>query len=80
MKLKRYDKESSLATIEQRNRIFLGEEIEIFGPGSEHMTQTIDYMIDEEGNEIEVAPHPQQIIKIRLDQPAEKFFLLRKAK
>ena len=27
-----YDKESQIATIEQRNRMFKGEEIEIFGP------------------------------------------------
>ncbi len=73
-----YDKESGIATIEQRNRLFTGEEIEIFGPGREHFVQRIQKMWDEEGNEIEVAPHPQQIIKMKVDEEVERFYLLRK--
>ena len=45
--------------------------IEVFGPSKEHFTQTIEKMWDEEGNEIEVAPHPQQIIKIKMKEPVE---------
>lgn len=73
-----YDKETGIATIEQRNRIFNGQEIEIFGPGKEHFVQKIEKMWDENDNEIEVAPHPQQIIKMKVDQEVEKFYLLRK--
>ncbi len=73
-----YDKETGIATIEQRNRIFNGQEIEIFGPGKEHFVQKIEKMWDENENEIEVAPHPQQIIKMKVDQEVEKFYLLRK--
>ena len=75
-----YDQETSIATIEQRNRIFLGDEVEIFGPASDHFNQIIEYMRDEDGNEIQVAPHPQQIIKIKVDKPVEKYFLIRKPK
>jgi putative protease len=73
-----YDKETKIATIEQRNRIFIGDEVEIFGPGKDYFTQKIEKMWDEEGNEIEVAPHPQQIIKMNVDQEVEKFYLIRK--
>jgi len=75
-----YDKESKIATIEQRNRLFVGEEIEIFGPGKEHFTQIINNMWDKDGKEIEVAPHAQQIIKIKMNEEVEKFYLLRKGR
>lgn len=75
-----YDMKTKIATIEQRNRIFKGEEIEIFGPDKEHFTQTIEQMWDEEGNEIDVAPHAQQILKIKMMQDVEKFYLMRKGR
>lgn len=75
-----YDKESKIATVEQRNRMFAGDEIEVFGPGIDHFTQTIENLWDDEGTEIEVAPHPQQIIKIKMEQPVDKYFLIRKNK
>lgn len=73
-----YDPESKIATIEQRNRIFVGDEIEIFGPNSDYSSQKIRKMWDEEGNEIHVAPHPQQIIRMEMESPVERFYLIRK--
>jgi len=75
-----YDRETGIATVEQRNRMFLGDEIEIFGPGKDYFVQKIEKMWDDEGNEIEVAPHPQQIIKIKTDQEVQRFDLMRKGK
>lgn len=73
-----YEPETGIATVEQRNRMFVGEEIEIFGPGKEYFVQKIEEMWDEENNPIDVAPHPQQILKIRMKQPVERFDLIRK--
>lgn len=73
-----YNKETKLATIEQRNRLFIGDEIEVFGPGKEHFTQKIEKMWNEEDKEIDVAPHAQQIIKIKMDEEVERFHLIRK--
>ena len=73
-----YDTTTKIATIEQRNRLFVGEEIEIFGPGKDHFTQRIEKMWNEKGDEIEVAPHAQQIIKIEMDQEVDTYYLLRK--
>lgn len=73
-----YDEETKVATVEQRNRMFVGEEIEVFGPNKEYFTQTIEKMWDEEGNEIEVAPHPQQIIKILMEKPVKTMDMIRK--
>ncbi|NLV89487.1 MAG: U32 family peptidase [Tissierellia bacterium] len=73
-----YDEESKIATVEQRNRMFVGDEVEVFGPNKDYFIQRIDKMWDEEGNEIEVAPHPQQIVKIYMEKPVEKMDIIRK--
>jgi putative protease len=75
-----YDKNTKIATIEQRNRMFVGDEIEVFGPNKDYFAQTIDKMWDEEDNEIEVAPHPQQIVKIKMAYPVEKMDMIRKGR
>lgn len=75
-----YDKDTNIATLEQRNRIFTGDEVEVFGPNKDFYIQKIHKMWNEKDKEIEVAPHAQQIIKIKTDRPVEKFDLLRKPK
>lgn len=75
-----YNPETKIATIEQRNRIFVGEEVEVFGPGKDYFTQKIENMWDKDDNEIEVAPHAQQILKIKMDYPVEKYDLIRKGR
>lgn len=73
-----YDKETKIATIEQRNRIFKGEEIEIFGPAIKDFKQKIEYMTDDKGNDIETANKAKQIFKIKVDQDVEKGYFLRR--
>jgi len=73
-----FDKDSNIATVEQRNRMFLGEKIEVFGPNKEHFTQLIEKMWNEEGEEIDVAPHPQQIVKILMEKPVSSMDMIRK--
>ena len=75
-----YDEANKIATIEQRNRMFVGDKIEIFGPNKDYFTQTIETMWDEEGKEIEVAPHPQQIIKMKMDKLVESWDIIRKVR
>lgn len=75
-----YDSSTGMAKIEQRNRMFLGDEIEIFGPSKEYFTHTIEKMWNDKGEEIEVAPHAQQIISIKLKKDIEKYYLIRKRK
>lgn len=73
-----YNEGTGIASIEQRNRIFVGDEIEVFGPNKEHFNQVIEKMWDKEGNEIEVAPHAQQIIEIKMDKPVTTWDIIRK--
>lgn len=73
-----YDKDTGFATIEQRNNMKVGQEIEVFQPNLLTYTQKIESMLDEEGNQITVAPHPQQIIKMKMQKPVEPYALIRR--
>jgi putative protease len=76
--VREYDKETMVATIEQRNRIFLNDEIEIIGPKYHEFTQNVTYLKDKNDENIDVAPHPQQIIKIKMKEPVQEMYILRK--
>lgn len=75
-----YDPETGYAIVEQRNKMVIGDKIEIFGPGTDSFEQELKEMYDEEENPIESAPHPQQILKIKVDKPVKPFFMFRKRK
>lgn len=75
-----YDEKAEIATIEQRNRMFVGDEIEVFGPNKEFFVQKIEDMWNENGEEIDVAPHPQQIIKMKMKKPVENWDIIRRAR
>lgn len=75
-----YDKKTKIATVQQRNRIFDNDTIEIFGPNKDFFVQTINGIWDEDNNPIDVAPHAKQIFKIKVDRPVEKLDMIRKAR
>ena len=76
-----YDHKTGYAVVEQRNKMSIGEEIEVFGPNTDFYKQTLTEMYDlETGEPVESAPHPQQMLKIKLDKPAAPDFMLRKRK
>jgi len=78
--VKSYDPETGYAIVEQRNKMVIGDEIEVFGPHTDFFVQELKEMYNEEGQPIESAPHPQQILKIKMKQPVEPNFMLRKKK
>ncbi|MEG1584632.1 MAG: U32 family peptidase [Anaerovorax sp.] len=78
--VKSYDGGTQLAVIEQRNKISLGDEIEIFGPKTDFFSQKVEILLDEEGMPIESAPHAQQLLKIKVEQPVAENFMVRKPK
>ena len=73
-----YDKKTGFATVEQRNNMKVGQEIEIFQPHLAGYRQILQEMYNDEGEAIQVAPHPQQIVKIRMDKPVEPYGILRR--
>ena len=78
--IKDYDPETGYAIVEQRNKMVIGDKIEVFGPGADFFEQELKEMYDEEGNAVDSAPHPQQILKIKMDKPVAPFFMIRKEK
>ncbi|MDX9872142.1 MAG: U32 family peptidase [Clostridia bacterium] len=74
-----YDTVSGWATVEQRNNFKVGDELEFTGPQTPLFTQTLTQMKDETGGAIEVAPHPQQIVRIPVDRLVRKWDLIRRA-
>ena len=64
--------------IEQRNKFSVGEEIEVMKPNGENRTVTVRAIVDEEGNAMESAPHPQQVLFIDLGEPLERYDILRR--
>lgn len=73
-----YDKETGIAKIEQRNRMFTGDEIEVVRPQGPFFTQKIHAMKNIEGEEITVAPNPQMVVYMPMDEAVEPYTMLRK--
>lgn len=77
--VKDYCPETKTVVLEERNRIQVGEELEFLGPDSPAFRATIDKMWDEETKEeIQVAPHPHQLVRIPLEIPAKPYTLVRR--
>ncbi len=73
-----YDPETQIATISQRNRFFVGDEIEIMCPDKPYFTQKVDYMENENHESIDVAPHAAMTLYMKMNEPVEKDSMLRK--
>lgn len=73
-----YNETSGWATVEQRNNMKVGQEIEIFQPKLDGYRQILAEMVDDTGVSIDVAPHPQQIVKIKMQQRVEPYAILRR--
>src|SRR6056297_697268 len=73
-----YDPITKIATIEQRNKFSVGEDVEIFGPSIKHIDFKIESILDDKGEEVESAPHPQQIVKIKIDREVKPDYLIRR--
>ncbi|MGN0710735.1 MAG: U32 family peptidase [Anaerovoracaceae bacterium] len=78
--VKDYDEETGMALVEQRNKMSIREEIEVFGPYTDFFAQKLEVMLNEEKEPVESAPHPQQILYIKMEQPVKPGFMLRKKK
>lgn len=74
-----YDKDSKIATVEQRNRFFLNDEVEIFGNSKDFFEFKIHNIKNLKGEDIEVANKPKEKLLIKIDLPLEPGDMIRKA-
>lgn len=68
---------SLLARISQRNKFSLGDSIEIMKPSGENIPVEVKGIYTEEGEPVESAPHPKQVLWLLLSGRAEQYDLLR---
>jgi putative protease len=76
--VKEYDSETGFAVIEQRNKFVVGDEVEFISPKSGVIKQTITEIYTLDGERVESAPHPQQLLRVKMDAPVKPFDMMRK--
>ena len=73
-----YDKETQIATIQQKNKVFDGDEVEILRPEGPAFNVTLDDMRENNGTKIDSAPRAEMIFKVKVDKELkEKDFLVK---
>jgi len=72
-----YDDESKMVTLTQRNYFKPMDKVEMFGPNIETFSFDVPEIFDLDGNLLEVARHPEEIIKFRLDKKVYKDDIMR---
>lgn len=74
-----YDEQTSLATVAQRNKFTVGQELEVLTRTGEGFSFTLEELFAEDGTAIESAPHPEQIVRIRIPKKVQEYDMLRHA-
>ena len=72
-----YDHENKCIILVERNYFKPTDEIEIFTPSMEVYEYTVDEIFDEDMNKLEVARHPEQILKLKFDKELPAYSMLR---
>lgn len=72
-----YDTETCEAIIEQRNKFSVGDEVEIFGPNTSASKFKIEYIINNEGENVESASHAQEIVRVKIPFEVSKQDIMR---
>jgi putative protease len=78
--VKEYNSQSGIAIIEQRNKVYSGDKVEILRPIGENFTISLDDMRDINGNIIEATPQAQMIYTIKTEAVLRKDDMLIKGK
>lgn len=73
-----YDANTQIATLEVRNNFTSGIECEAFGPHKENQVFIMDTLYTSEGEEIEVAKTPMQILQTKIPLSLAKHDMIRK--
>ena len=66
-----------LVRITQKNQFSVGDEIEIMKPDGRDLEATVEEIIDEAGTRQESAPHPKQVLWVKLTVAPDRGDLLR---
>ena len=72
-----YDEENKIVTITERNFFKKGVVVEIFGPKTKTFTFTVPDIYNEDGELVDAARHPEEIIRFKLDILVRKDDIMR---
>lgn len=72
-----YDSKTNLATITERNYFKVGDSVEIFTPSGNIVSFTVEKLYDENNNPIDVARHPEEVLKLYVPESVEKDSMMR---
>ncbi|HIT10184.1 MAG TPA: U32 family peptidase [Candidatus Onthousia faecigallinarum] len=73
-----YDDEMKCFLMRERNYFKVGDSVEVFTPKGEIYSFEVDSIYDEENHSLEVARHPEQILKIPFDHGLPEYSMMRK--
>ena len=72
-----YDEENKIATLTERNYFKVGDEVEIFTPEGNTYSFKVEKLYDENMNPIDVARHPEEILKLYVPYKITKDSMMR---
>ena len=72
-----YDEEEKMVLLEQRNYFKKGDIVEFFSPETETFTYTVHTILNDKDEEIEVANHPNMLVRLPVDKPLHKWDMMR---
>lgn len=72
-----YDHDNHCIIMVERNYFSPGDNIELFTPNGDIYQYTVDKIYDEFMNELEVARHPEQILKLKFDKQLPPYSMAR---
>ena len=72
-----YDEENKMVLLEQRNYFKNGDIVEFFGPETETFTYMVHTIVNENDEKIEVANHPNMLVKLPVDKSLHKWDMMR---
>ena len=75
-----FDPVTMTATIRQRNVILEGDHVEFYGPGFRHFECEIKDLHDANGNKIDRAPNPMELLTITVPQEVKPGDMIRSTK
>ena len=72
-----YDKDNKCLIMVERNYFEPKDEVEIFTPNNEIINYTVEEIFDEDMNKLDVARHPEQVLKLKFDHELPMYSMIR---
>ena len=72
-----YDKDNGCIVLVERNYFEPGDEVEFFTPNGEVYQYIISEIFDEDMNKLDVARHPEQVLKLKFDIELPEYSMIR---